>query len=1184
MRERVEELGRGNFKLNIPEIELSTPLIEININKDECFEGHFSLKSLNTGKMKGMIYTSTDRMKCMNSQFIGTEAKILFRFHAKGLCEGKTVKGRFYIISNGGEFRLPFVVNINQQEITSSMGRISNLFHFTNLAATNWQEAFEVFKMPEFTSVFINNDKRYENLYQALTSGEQVTEQCMEEFLIGIHKKSPISLQMNETNKSVYGLKTDEKEAILLTKNTWGYIDSKVTTDCDFIELAKGSIKTENFIGNNYSLEYIIRKDKLHAGKNCGRIKISNINKESVYEITVFSEEKEEESRRRQNSKERKESIFELCKLYISYRCRRTNTNPWVKECMGYVNTLLALEPDNKEYILLRAHLFTLQKKSHEAHELVKDFEKNKKEFREDSRLYAYYLYLTTYWTKDIKYTKKVTDEIRGIYHKQKDWRILWVLLYLDSALLGDSARKLAMMEEQYNHRGGSPIMYVEAYRIIKADVFPLQKLGKFELQVLFWAVKNKVLSKEVTLQTVELAAKVKEFNPLLLHILIYGYGQYHDKTILSAICRLLIQGNRTDTKYFKWYSLGVEQDVRITRLFEYYMYSIPMDYKENIPKSVLMYFDYYNNLDYKKSALLYEKVIKQRDIYPELFQNYRRHIEEFMMEQLMAKRNSEKLAFIYDAMLSLNSITPELAGAIAEIIFGCELECKNSKIKSVSVIHKHLKKEKIYPITEQKAYIQLYTKDYAVSFLDGEGNRYQSSVDYEIKYLMDEAFYIKKCFDFDVKNKNVRLNVSQNLISGSLIQEEHLELLEEILQEKEVKEEYKAFLRGVVINYCYEHDEDSLEKHIINMEWGKVECLHRTKAIEYLIMKGVYEQAYEGISQYGHEDISVKQLIKLTSRLIFERDYEKDELLLSMADSVFKEKKYDEIILRYLILYFNGTLGEMRNIWAAANKFDVDAYELSERIILQILFTNEYLEEIDDIFDYYYSKGPKTQIAQAFLTYYAYLFFVSDRRVGKKTFEYIKREQYIEGMLNDTCRLAMLKYYARCLSLTGEEKEYVKSTLQEFISRKMYFKFYEEFGEEMLAPYCYAGKCLVEHKTDMDHPVFIHYIQEDMAGNGQYKVEKMQQSYPGIHHKLFTVFYGEKIQYYITEESDSKELVRSDTIVKSEMNLNNSCSRYNMLNDMSVAIEMNDDATLLELMNKYAVNSQAAALLFKSM
>jgi hypothetical protein len=421
-------------------------------------------------------------------------------------------------------------------------------------------------------------------------------------------------------------------------------------------------------------------------------------------------------------------------------------------------------------------------------------------------------------------------------------------------------------------------------------------------------------------------------------------------------------------------------------------------------------------------------------------------------------------------------------------------------------------------------------------------------------------------------------------LIDSNNITQEHLELLLELIREPNIKESYKVIIRNTIIKYCFDHhDDDNLIDYVTTLDLGQIDSIQRSKAIEFFIMKGLYDKAFEEISQYGYEEIGVKQLVKLTSRLIYQHDFEEDEILLSMSRHVFHHKKYDEIILKYLVENFSGAVNEMRSIWSSAYKFDIDSYEIAERLILQVLFTSSYVEEIDEIFEYYYLRGSRFHIAQAFLTYQAYSYLVFDKKVGNTIFKYIAREQQNEGLQNDTCKLAMLKHYADKKSLTTKEEEYVVTTLKEFIDKEMYFKFYEQFGERILKPYCYEGKYMVEFKTDKDKSVFIHFIQEDFTGEGEYRIEEMKQTYPGIYNKIFTLFYGDKVQYYITEVSDTDNLVKNNIIAKNEIDLNSAQSRYNLLNDMTVALEVQDDKTLLELMKKYAVSSQAVEKLFKS-
>ena len=57
-----------------------------------------------------------------------------------------------------------------------------------------------------------------------------------------------------------------------------------------------------------------------------------------------------------------------------------------------------------------------------------------------------------------------------------------------------------------------------------------------------------------------------------------------------------------------------MERNLRITRLYEYYMMSVSLDYDGPLPKMVLMYFAYQCDLHYEITAYLYAYVYRHRE------------------------------------------------------------------------------------------------------------------------------------------------------------------------------------------------------------------------------------------------------------------------------------------------------------------------------------------------------------------------------------------------------------------------------------------------------------------------------------------------------------------------------------------------------------------------------------------
>ena len=72
------------------------------------------------------------RLVCMTESFEAKKVNVGFLFDATGLDAGDIVKGDVQIVSNMGEYYIPFAFSIVHGIVRSSLGNVKNLFHFTN--------------------------------------------------------------------------------------------------------------------------------------------------------------------------------------------------------------------------------------------------------------------------------------------------------------------------------------------------------------------------------------------------------------------------------------------------------------------------------------------------------------------------------------------------------------------------------------------------------------------------------------------------------------------------------------------------------------------------------------------------------------------------------------------------------------------------------------------------------------------------------------------------------------------------------------------------------------------------------------------------------------------------------------------------------------------------------------------
>ena len=201
----------------------------------------------------------------------------------------------------------------------------------------------------------------------------------------------------------------------------------------------------------------------------------------------------------------------------------------------------------------------------------------------------SYYLYLTTKLSNDSIGQRRVAEELSRSFMKHPDsWRILCMLIEVDSEYKIYSER-LNVLEKQFmEYKSHSLWFYLQAFRCFKEKSSSLKKLGQFEVQVLLFGVKYKLMTKELALYTANLASQMKNFDKHLYNVLVKCYEMYDEAMILTSICTLLIKGSRTEHIYFHWYEKAVDAELKIAQLYEYYMAAArPEEFHKQLPRSV---------------------------------------------------------------------------------------------------------------------------------------------------------------------------------------------------------------------------------------------------------------------------------------------------------------------------------------------------------------------------------------------------------------------------------------------------------------------------------------------------------------------------------------------------------------------------------------------------------------------
>ena len=124
---------------------------------------------------------------------------------------------------------------------------------------------------------------------------------------------------------------------------------------------------------------------------------------------------------------------------------------------------------------------------------------------------YCYYLYLKTLHKNNPNYTNEIKAEIKKYFESGHDtWQLLWLLFYMDERYDENPSLKYTMIKRMFGEGCFSPVMYFEAANILINQPELLRILNSFEIQVLNFAAKYKIVTKDLAKQTADLMIKDK--------------------------------------------------------------------------------------------------------------------------------------------------------------------------------------------------------------------------------------------------------------------------------------------------------------------------------------------------------------------------------------------------------------------------------------------------------------------------------------------------------------------------------------------------------------------------------------------------------------------------------------------------------------------------------------------------
>lgn len=1179
MKEKIGKISRGVIDYELPRIILSKEKLLLSAEMWRRQSGRIGVTNSTGVSMKGIVCSDNRVIEITTPQFVGVNNTVEYVIHGEYIMNCDDISGEITFITDCGEISLPYRITVTEPSLVSSEGTIADMGRFVSLARYHWDEALRLYNDPAFLPFLQFHEPHNVFLLEFLRKSH-ASDRAMEEFLVATGKKMGVVLQSDTEHMDFLVAGSRLTGHFELTKSNWGYINARVTSSAEFLVVDREQITMESFHDNSCDISFSIIPEKLGYGSSTATIFIEAQNQR--LEISVSCDKPMPNPETMVRRHERKETFGRLYENYLSFRMNHISVGRYVAEAESLVEKLE--ESDGESTIALRlyrVHLERLAGKESAANARLRAISDDEW-VNSGTIIKAAYLYL-----KAERATANKAELMEQLYIlcSEKDGRFIpaMLLLQLDQRYSKNHRLKLDELRGMYDDGNRSPLMFTEAAAVINAEPSLLHEPGMFEVQTVAFAVHHDFLEREAALQFSYLAERLKEYKDIFYLVLTGIYKRFQLKEALSALCQMLIRAKKKDPVYAVWYQKGVDEQLRISELYEYYMYTKGNDIEEVLEPAVLTYFAYNSKLHDKKLSYLYANIVTHKDSNREAYESYKQKIFEYALTQMREQKNDAFLTILYNECLNDETLREEFLNGLEGIAFRHEIRCSAPGIRYICVAHREFDQEIIVPLVGGVAMVDIYTEHAVIALMDEKYNRYLHGIPYEDRKLMHAEDSFQEAYQLNPGSSRLLLALAEKALKEKKTDAYSIELRKKASQIEGLRSTFADELNRTLLLHFYDSLETSRQEAMLQtVNWSQIPEKQRGKMIGLLITRGSFRKALELMQIYGYRNIDVRNLERFCADVPQELVSDNIVFLTDLMYFVFMQGRRNARIFSILLENYQGKTAEMYNLWQEALDRQIDTAKMDERLLAQILFTEAYLPYGDAVFHKYYSPQGNRQLCKAYMTYVSYKYLLSDTPISEETVGIMKKDTNLDEY--DICILALLKLCSNAEELSKEDQDFAEYWLTRMESRGKVLPEFLKLSRYFALPESLEDKWLIEYRTNPKHRVTLHYSYR-VAGKRQQKDVPMRDICYGIFVKELVLFYGETIEYVISDESAEENIVSEKTTLVGTLDKNaESTSRFAQINRIIASAKEGDRDKALEQLDRYIKDEFAISQLFREM
>ncbi|MBU5459715.1 DUF5717 family protein [Anaerostipes sp. MSJ-23] len=1028
---------------------------------------------------------------------------------------------------------------------------MSELQNFVNILKEDKKRAKALFFSESFKKEYLENYPEYQDVYHQLLLGRN-REQILEEFLITAGQKEAVHLSAAKTLWRITKNNMDEPLMITIKKNGWGYLEGKVKVQGDFLALEKDTFVEADFVDN--LLEIPVYLDDIPQNGEKAEVVFETI--QDCLKIEVVYEGEEVKKRGKEPIRWRR--MFDAYVKFCSGKISKSEFSERVEEILAQ------MQPGSEYtdcYDLIRLHLKILNGEK----DLDQKFPEEERISKMNHLAKGYLFYLKALYNKSEESLKKAVEEIKVLEEEKDKFQgfFLWYLMNLDAELAYDPQLQLEKMKELHTFGDRNPLLQFEACCLFGEKPQLLQHLEDFELHVLEFAAREKLMNEGLIQRICFIISREKIFSENLLWLLMCIYEEYPISNVLQGICAMMIQGNCMEHDCHPYYEKALQEGIQLIGLQEAFLRTIPSNQYPVLPEEILIYFSYSNSLSRKEQSFLYANVVINRRKYQNIFPNYEEMIRQFLADELKKEQLNHHLFMLYHYYFDELLSTEETREDLGNVIFYKELTYTGNLLKKAAIIQKQKQQPDIKFLTGKSEYVEIFGNDAMLVFFDQNENRCIGSAHWQIKPLWSKEQIDAYCEKCDGTNDHFLLYKSGGYLKKEKLSKEDFPEVLSVIGCTILNENVKQEIFEKVLAFYLENGEvEKLREALALVEFKSLPAENRIHMIEYFIAGGLYEEALKGIQQYGYDFLKPKYVKEVSIYALSALNHQKSELLVHMCAWAFEHGEYSKDMIEYLQRYFRGSKEEMLKIWDEGKKLDLYRTDFTEETLKVCGQDGVNGEEFHVFAQYLKTNDKKAWMIDAMLVEYMDYACRNEKELPDQFYELVGMK-IDAGKTDRIYQGVYLKYYKN-KSLNDRQKWRIQRIKELEMQTGDIFPDLFAFSEILDIPNYLYAKTFIEYKGEEGLRFTFHYTS---ARTRQWRNLVMKELMPGYYVVSDIIFSDEIVDCFLTLPGDEKRIRNNIHFVS-----HTEQSRGSRFYELDEMVKTRQDASIQEAMERYEI------------